>query len=204
MSAAAIHHLSSPATPIAPETPQPLADAVRQISTITAPFETAGLTPVQVRIAAALAAGTTIVRAALDAGVHRTTIHKWLQTSKEFCDAVKQARDHYDGLIADQLNELSVLALDTIRQLLTNPDTPPAVRLRAALAVLGRPNPSGDPDWHRPKSCGIIAVAPPRPPLGHEEFMKEMTARNAPCPCGSGLKYKRCCGSPGHAVAAAA
>lgn len=23
------------------------------------------------------------------------------------------------------------------------------------------------------------------------------TGRNEPCPCGSGLKYKRCCGGPG-------
>ncbi len=134
------------------------AATVHRISSITAPFETAGLTPVQLRIAAALASGSTVVRAALDAAVHRTTIHKWLQTSKEFLEAVKQARDHYDALIADQLNELSVVALETLRQLLTNPDTPPAVRLRAALAVLNRPG-SSDRDWQLPKSCGLIAVA---------------------------------------------
>ncbi len=179
VSAATVHRFSSPATPVEPEPPQAPGTAVHRVSSITEPFETAGLTPVQVQIAAALASGTTIVRAALDAGVHRTTIHKWLQTSTEFCQAVKQARDHYDSLIADRLNELSVLAIDTIRQLLTNPDTPPAVRLRAALAVLGRPSPSGQPEWHLPKSCGLIVTTPPRPQLDVEEFAKEMAARNA-------------------------
>ena len=28
-----------------------------------------------------------------------------------------------------------------------------------------------------------------------QETMKKFTARSAPCPCGSGKKFKRCCGS---------
>ena len=31
---------------------------------------------------------------------------------------------------------------------------------------------------------------------GLEHQMKEKIGRNAPCPCGSGIKYKRCCGKP--------
>jgi len=27
--------------------------------------------------------------------------------------------------------------------------------------------------------------------------VEENTSRNAPCPCGSGKKYKNCCGAPG-------
>jgi hypothetical protein len=27
--------------------------------------------------------------------------------------------------------------------------------------------------------------------------MKEAPQRNSPCPCGSGKKYKKCCGQPG-------
>jgi len=191
VSAAPIRHFPTPATPDAPENLQASAAGTRHNATVFEPFDSTGLTPVQARIAAALASGTTIVRAALDAGIHRATIHKWLQTSKEFCDAVKSARDHYDSLIADQLNELSAIALDTLRQLLTNPDTPANVRLRAALAVLGRPT-SPAPGWHVPKTCGIIAVRHQVP----EEPAEHTTARNAPCPCGSGLKHKRCCGSP--------
>jgi hypothetical protein len=42
----------------------------------------------------------------------------------------------------------------------------------------------------------------PRPELGgrrpvdvHEEPERRKVGRNAPCPCGSGRKYKRCCGA---------
>lgn len=30
--------------------------------------------------------------------------------------------------------------------------------------------------------------------VGHSEILPEAVPRNAPCPCGSGLKHKRCCG----------
>jgi hypothetical protein len=197
MSAAPIQLLPTPATSAAPENLQAPAAGMRHIATLVAPFDSTGLTPVQASIAAALASGTTIVRAALDAGVHRATIHKWLQTSKAFCDAVKSARDHYDSLIADQLNELSALALDNLRQLLTNPDTPAPIRLRASLAVLGRPTPPA-PGWHLPKTCGLIAIRHHAP----EEPANHAASRNAPCPCGSGLKHKRCCGSLAKALSA--
>jgi AcrR family transcriptional regulator len=106
---------------------------------------------------ATLAAGTTVIRAAAAAGIHRTTIHNWLRSSKEFREAVEQARGHYDALVADQLNELSIVALDTLRQLLTSPEVPPAVRLRAALAVLGRPA-AFSSGWQLPESVKLIAV----------------------------------------------
>ena len=151
---------------------------------------------------AALATGITVIRAAAAAGIHRTTIHNWLRSSKEFREAVEQARSHYNALIADQLNELSIVALDTLRQLLTNPETPPAVRLRAALAALGRPA-SFDSGWQLPASVGHIGIARPAPQLAPQSAATPSAPRNAPCPCGSGLKYKHCCGSPESAVAAA-
>jgi hypothetical protein len=203
VSAATVHHFSSPPAVIPAEnTPEPPDDAVRQIASLTAPFETSGLTAVQSQIVVALAAGTTVVRAAAAAGIHRTTIHNWLRTSKEFREAVEQARKHYGALIADQLNELSIAALDTLRQLLNNPETPPAVRLRAALAVLGRPVSPGR-GWQLPESVKPILIRTSGAPNGsHPPAAASDTARNAPCPCGSGLKYKRCCGSPESALIA--
>ena len=47
-----------------------------------------------------------------------------------------------------------VAALDTLRQLLTSPDTPPAQRLQAALAVLERPG-HRDPGWQVPLPCQV-------------------------------------------------
>jgi hypothetical protein len=38
-------------------------------------------------------------------------------------------------------------------------------------------------------------VSEPEPPAGSFCENPKMTPRNAPCPCGSGAKYKRCCGT---------
>jgi transposase-like protein len=162
---------------------------VHQISSFSPPFETAGLTPVQVQVVAALAEGRSVVRAAAASGIHRSTIHNWIRTSEDFRAAVEQARSHFRAIVADQLNELSGAALDTLRHLLASPDTPPALRLHAALAVLERPG-YPEPGWQLPEPVGRISARIPKPPV-------EISApRNSPCPCGSGLKYKRCCGGP--------
>jgi len=177
MSSSASQHLSSPSTP----------------------FEVGHLSPVQVQVVAALAEGRSVTRAAADAGIHRTTIHKWIRTSADFRKAVDEARDHFFECVNDQLNELSTVALDTLRQLLTSPDTPPSVRLHAALAVLERPS-HRDSAWQVPEPVGKVmeprrepVVLEPEPPAPQ---VSASAPRNAPCPCGSGLKYKYCCGSP--------
>ncbi len=87
-------------------------------------------------------------------------------------------------------------ALDTLRQLLTSPDTPPSLRLHAALAVLERPG-HRDPGWQVPIPVG--RVMEPAPELAVPASVTEVPVsapRNAPCPCGSGMKYKYCCGDP--------
>ena len=116
--------------------------AVHHISPGSPPFEVGNLSPIQVQVVAALAEGRSVVRAAAAAGIHRSTIHNWMRSSKEFRDAVNQARDHFFECVNDQLNELSTVALDTLRQLLTSPDTPPSVRLNAAFSRSRTPQPS--------------------------------------------------------------
>ncbi len=170
--------------------------AVHHISPTSPPFEVGNLSPIQVQVIAALAEGRSVVRTAAAVGIHRSTIHNGARTSKEFRDAVNQARDHFFECVNDQLNELSTAALDTLRQLLTSPDTPPSLRLHAALAVLERPG-HRDPGWQVPLPVG--RVMEPRPELAVPESVPQVPVpapRNAQCPCGSGIKYKYCCGSP--------
>ncbi len=38
----------------------------------------------------------------------------------------------------------------------------------------------------------------PRPDMGWKRLTLPAPERNAPCPCGSGRKYKQCCGEPGN------
>ena len=109
------------------------------------------LSSVQAEVACAVAQGSTITAAARAAGLNRGTIYKWLKTVPEFAEAVKEARTEYVHTLSDEMKELSAKALATVRDLLENPETPPHVRLRTALAILQRPQ-FPDPGWSLPDS----------------------------------------------------
>ena len=187
----------------------------------------ANLSPVQAQVVAALAQGRTITTAAAEAGVHRNTIHNWFH-EPAFKTAVEGAQAEYVAILRDGIRDLAALALQNLRSLLEDPKTPPSVRLRASLAVLQRPH-YPQPEWRLPER-----IEEPRrqqfvdslAELKADYDTMRMTAalqvsarqneeqppnsapiaRSAPCPCGSGLKYKRCCGasSPGKFTRAAA
>lgn len=111
------------------------------------------LTPIQAQVVLALAQGTTITASAAASNLHRTTIYKWLNTQKEFEEAVRQARADYILTLRDELRDLSGTALATLRFLLTDAQTPPAVRMRVALAILERPQ-FPHPSWSLPEYPG--------------------------------------------------
>lgn len=82
------------------------------------------------------------------------------------------------AMLLDQLATGEVLAEDP-----TQPSTPLAHRERVDI-VLSVPGMLADLQHHR------IDALTPRTPLKREATPE----RNAPCPCGSGRKYKKCCG----------
>ena len=87
-----------------------------------------------------------------------------------------------------QFAELTGLAIDAIRTILTNADTPPSVRLRAARLILD----STRADTGRTAmetAAPIQSADTPTAPTA----APNKTGRNETCPCGSGLKFKRCC-----------
>ena len=147
-------------------------------------LENSALTSAQGNAIAHLAAGRTIVSAAEQAGVSRATVHNWLKLPS-FQAALDQARQDFAAQFQAKLREITELALDTIRHTLTDPAISPAVKLKAALAVIDRPL------FPKP------AVAEPEetPQAAPKPVILSVTARNALCPCGSGNKYKRCCGT---------
>ena len=158
------------------------------------------LSPVQAAVLLALSQGASITKAAQSAGLHLSTVNEWLQEDAHFAAAFRQACEEYIQTLRDQMRDLSALALTTLQSLLEDSKTPPSVRLRAALAVLEHPR-FPDQGWNLP--------APINTPKQEElvrdfallkkdyeaSLHEETVARNAPCPCGSGRKYKRCCGS---------
>ena len=196
----------------------------------------ANLSPVQAQVIAALAQGRTVTAAAQDAGLHRNTIYNWFH-EPAFQTAADEAQREYIATLSDGMRDLATLAVETLRSLLEDPKTPPAVRLRAALAVLQRPH-FPNRGWHLPERIeppreqqvvdnlaeikadydamrmteAMRASTPPNhspsvsagassynPSVSAGASPSTPIARCSPCPCGSGLKYKRCCGtaSPG-------
>lgn len=153
------------------------------------------LSSAQIDAVALLAAGKPIVAVAKHVGVHRATIHNWLKLP-EFRAALEEARCDHLARIENNLREISELAVDTIRHTLTDSEISPAVKLRAALAVLDRPlfpKPIAPRQEEGQDLPGESPVSVRREPTASRASAE--IARNAPCPCGSGVKYKRCCGT---------
>jgi hypothetical protein len=98
--------------------------------------ESVELTPPQCRAVAALAGGATITAAAEAAGVSRPTVYAWLDGAPEFVTELNRARAEARAAIRGELRALATSAVATMRWLVESTDSPPAIRLKAALAVL--------------------------------------------------------------------
>ena len=164
----------------------------RQTSTHST--HSADLPPAQAQFLAAMAQGLTITAAAESAGVHRTTTYNWFNTSPAFAAAFNEARETFADNLLAQTDELTALAVKTLRELMEDPKASPTVRLKAAIAILKRT------DRSLPATAGRNAEQQLVRQLVDLETelpispSPDPTPRNAACPCGSGLKFKRCCG----------
>jgi transposase-like protein len=191
------------------------------------------LSPVQEQVAIALASGSTIAAAARDASISRQTVHNWLHRHSLFSAFVQELRKQYIQSIRARVNLLSDRALSALDRVLADPNMPPAVQVRAALAVLNRnvtneqgwvlPMPVDSPVYQHglelvtemkedsqrktiPDSIDLAGIVTEEPTADLTQFdtfrensvtpptMQAAIPRSAPCPCGSGEKYKRCCG----------
>jgi len=169
------------------------------------PFTTA-----QITVITALATGATVTAAAQLASVSRPTVYKWLE-QPSFQQAVDFARQEHALTIRDRLLALSTKALDKLEAVLDDPRSSPSVLTKVALAILNRKEwhlPTGAPESEPTIEDLAKTAAQTDPELTklytnsnfqpvHAPLQNEPNAqipRGAPCPCGSGLKYKRCCG----------
>lgn len=94
------------------------------------------LTPQQETAIASLLTGATLAKAAEAAGVDRTTLWRWLKTDAAFVAEHNRARKEQRDAAQLEVRSLASQAVSTIRELMTNPLAPSAIRLKAALAVL--------------------------------------------------------------------
>ena len=162
------------------------------------------LTPIQVQVLQSLVAGLSVTAAAKEAGVHRTTVHLWTRTLPDFARACLTLRQQRADRLVDELGDLADLAINTFRQLLSDESASASVRLKAAMEIVKlveaqRPTTLStalaDPKFEKLDTDLRIAEII-NPPKTAPAPKSTPVGRNAPCPCGSPLKYKRCCGNP--------
>ena len=162
------------------------------------------LTPIQIQVLQCLVASQSVTAAANEAGLHRTTVHLWTRTHPDFARALLALRQNRADRLVDELGDLADLAINTFRQILSDEKAPAAARLKAAMEVVKlvesqRPTTLStalsDPAFEKLDTDLRIAelIAVPAKPTFNTA---NTVGRNAPCPCGSPLKYKRCCGNP--------
>src|SRR5260370_11098912 len=132
-------------------------EKTQQNSSHSAPITDTNLSPAQAQDKKPLARGHPVTAAAEDAGVHRTTVHHWIRTEPAFKAAAETAWTEYAEELNDGLRELAARAVHTLHDLLQDIGTPPAVRLKTALAILQRPH-APNPGWHLP-----VPIESPQP-----------------------------------------
>ena len=160
-------------------------------------FDT-NLTPIQSAAAIALGFGLQIPAVAAELKIHRSTLYNWAK-NPVFFKAVETANAQFREQFRTQIAMLTRLALTNIQQILSDTEASPSVRLKAALAVLKQgwklPE-STEFDTNSEESDSLRNEMAPESPEPQQPIRSEKVGRNEPCPCGSNLKYKRCCGNP--------
>ena len=165
------------------------------------------LTVTQQKAIQLLLSGSTVTAAARELGIDRTTIYVWRRSHPHFSCVLNRAQSVQQQAFEGDLQDLAAAALDSVREILPSPQTPVAIRLRAAQAILNlatRPHQQSAPPSVSVEETmrSVEAAAVPEPSAmtnqrHSTEFNTSTPAtsntigRNEPCPRGSALKFKR-------------
>ena len=90
------------------------------------------LTVTQQKAIRLLLVGTTVAAAARELDIDRTTIYVWRKSNPYFSYVLNRAQSIQQQALQGDLQDLAATAIDSIRDILTSPDTSAAIRLRAA------------------------------------------------------------------------
>jgi hypothetical protein len=174
-----------------------------------------GLSTQQIAVIDALSNGVTITDAAAEAGIHRNTILNWRRNNIAFQFAFAHAQYDRALLYRERAESLVDLAYATLEALLTDPKTPATVRLKAAIYIHEKASTPPPPKSQVQLDIEKVRLSPNPPVTVDKDFKivppvhnsaqsaqskpesirreQPKIGRNETCPCGSGLKYKRCC-----------
>jgi hypothetical protein len=169
------------------------------------------LTPDQEKVIAAIIAGATLQAAADAAGVHRNTVAYWRRTSIRFRESLIHAQYEKAIAIREQAETYAADAWAAVAAIVTDPKVSASVRLNAARYIIEKastPPPPEPEAVYRLVSAAIPdthkdAQTDAEPAHKDAQSTTPQVGRNTPCPCGSGLKFKRCCLGKSHLAAAA-
>ena len=159
------------------------------------------LTPVQSRVIAGLLAGQSVSAVARQNGIHRSTIYHWRLEHPYFKTVLDKARSRQQTAMFDLVQDLAEEAIEVVSGLLSSEDV--NLRLRAAQAILRLANPGHLSKQTRSVIDFEALEALVEPPIKLDTIRQNPIvatdqSRNSRCACGSGLKYKRCCGDLSH------
>jgi transposase-like protein len=170
------------------------------------------LTPQQLDVIQALSTGLSVTAAADAVGVHRTTVHHWCRTIPDFRYTLEASKQAYIDRVRDEMNTLVDPSLALLKNVLNDESAPMSLRIRTAMAILkfvSTPQKSTQAKGVDAEMDMLDAAytagynsarrqpdPAPEDAIHHNSSLSSssQTPRNALCPCGSKLKYKRCCG----------
>jgi transposase-like protein len=154
------------------------------------------LTPIQSQVIAGLLAGRSVSAVAREHGIHRSTIYHWRLEHPYFKVVLDKARSRQQAAMFDLVQDLAEEAIEVVSGLLSSEDA--NLRLRAAQAILRLANPChlsketrSVIDW---EALDAHSTPPQSDTIRQNPTHLPEQGRNSRCACGSGLKYKRCCG----------
>jgi len=189
---------------------------------------TTELTPIQLTLLNLVTRGCSILEAAKEAPkanadpteLSWATIMEWSRTIPGFRLALDEAIECRALLGRERAQELSYEALQVLQKLLRDEKASASVRLRASLAVIKMSRPGMSTDSTETKRKPAPEQQPQAEPKSETAENSEIVhkvhkaaqsqpvrlpvepGRNSVCPCGSGAKFKRCCGNPAPTTAA--
>src|SRR5262245_12903320 len=89
-----------------------------------------GLTPQQTLVIGELATGKTVTQAALETGIDRVTIYRWMSRDAVFIAEYRATIKELSDGVKAAIRELAISATATLKDLLAN--GPPKIRLEVA------------------------------------------------------------------------
>jgi transposase-like protein len=109
----------------------------------------------------ALSSGANLTEAAAAGGVHSNTIANWRRNSPQFQHALAHAQSDRALMFRERAEDLADLAFDSLREILSDPEASPSVRLKAATFIIRTAMAATPQKAYKPLNLNDLFNAPP-------------------------------------------